>query len=299
MKTPARIRILRLTTFGLVVLTSVLASLYLLFSLGFIYLATHPLCLPRSVPSSFPPPQEIWVESVDETQIRIWYYPSRNGAAVVSMGGMDGALGSRLPPVSGLLTAGYGVAQVDSRSCGKPSKIVTLGALEKDDALAAVNFLLTRPEVNPHRIGIIGYSMGGAASIGAAAQSTVIQAVVAEGGYSNLGEDIISAGDGLPAVLLSLQHSMTFFFRLLTGIDAFSISPVDDISQIEEAALLLIYSESENASGRGTAQFQAANPPKELWIVVGGAHGKNHVVAPDEYHQRVLDFFNTYLLELP
>jgi uncharacterized protein len=293
------LRFLRLATFGLVTLAITLGSLYLLFSLGFIYIATHPLCLPRSVPEGFPAPQEYWIVSHDETHIRIWYYPSQNGAAVIAMGGMDGALGSRLPPVSLLLSAGYGVVQVDSRSCGKPSRIVTLGALEREDALAAVDFLLTQPEVDPQRIGIFGYSMGGAASIRAAAQSSNIRAVVAEGGYYNLGKDIVSAGDGLPVILISLQQSMVFFYNVLTGIDAFSISPVDDISQIKEAAILLIYSESENASGRGTAQFQAANPPKQLWIVVDGAHGNNHVVAPDEYHRRILDFFNRYLLELP
>jgi fermentation-respiration switch protein FrsA (DUF1100 family) len=58
---------------------------------------------------------------------------------------------------------------------------------------------------------------------------------------------------------------------------------------------LFIYGEAEAESGK--AQFEVAGDPKELWIVPDGTHGRNHVVAAEDYEQRLLDFFNQSLLK--
>jgi fermentation-respiration switch protein FrsA (DUF1100 family) len=41
--------------------------------------------------------------------------------------------------------------------------------------------------------------------------------------------------------------------------------------------------------------FEAANQPKDLWVVPGAKHEDLHKVAPLDYEQKVLDFFEKSL----
>jgi dienelactone hydrolase len=101
------------------------------------------------------------------------------------------------------------VLQIDSRACARPSAPVTLGAKETHDAEAGLEFLLGRPEVE--EIGVFGFSMGAAAAVRTAAQRTEIAAVVAEGGYYNLGDDLVE-----PTSQMSiLRRAFVYYCRLL------------------------------------------------------------------------------------
>lgn len=60
--------------------------------------------------------------------------------------------------------------------------------------------------------------------------------------------------------------------------------------------VLLIYGEHEAGEGHAWEQYQAAGEPKALWIVPGCGHGGYPQVAPEEWEQRVVAFFNGALL---
>ena len=289
-------RILKLTLFALsataIVLNFAAAWVY-------IYALTHPVCVPPpALADDLPKPLVAAIVTGDGVTLEVWYYPSQNGAAVIAMGGMTGSLGNQLPPVEPLLRAGYGVLQIEGRACGQPRSVVTLGVRESFDAEAALAYLLGRGEIDPERIGVFGFSMGAAAAIQAAARNQGFAAVLAEGGYFNLGQDMVE-GDGTgPSQwwLLPFQYTVAAMYRLQTGIDPWDSSPVDVIGAISPRPLLLIYGEQELASGRGQLQFDAAGQPKEIWVVPGGAHGINHQVAGEEYARRVIAFFDAALL---
>lgn len=242
---------------------------------------------------NLPKPIETILLSDDGTRLRGWYYPSRNGVALIALGGPIGSLGTRLPPIDFLVRAGYGVLQIDSRACARPAARVTLGANEVLDAQAGLNFLLSRPEVE--HIAAIGFSMGGATAIRLAARQTEIEAVIAEGGYFNLGDDITEPGQPKSIPMSVLLHTIAWVYRWQTGFDPWQVSPVDDLPQISPRAVFLIYGEKEIESGRAQLQFAAAKEPKELWIVVGGDHGKNYLAAREEYEQRILKFLEPLL----
>ena len=71
-----------------------------------------------------------------------------------------------LPRYKALHDAGYNVLAYDLRNHGQSEgTITTLGYAEVDDVRGAVAYLLTRPEVNPKRIGLVGCSMGSAVAI--------------------------------------------------------------------------------------------------------------------------------------
>ncbi|MFC1878418.1 alpha/beta hydrolase [Chloroflexota bacterium] len=289
-------RLYRLTAFTLV---SLLAG-YLAINFGlawiYAYALTHPPCSgePRPV-EGHPPPQEIELHTEDELALRAWYYPPQNGAAILAIDGPCGSLGSGVPPLGFLLDQGYGALQVDSRAHATPKAPVTLGGKEIYDLKAGLDYLLARPEVGT--VGAYGFSMGGVTIIRAAARYPQIAAVVAEGGYYNLGLDFVEPDRRRSPPGRFLQYSIAWAFWAASGVNPWTISPIDDLPAISPRPVLLIYGEHELAAGRGLIQFEAAREPKELWIVPGGGHGSNHLAAPQEYRLRVGDFFEQYLLD--
>ncbi len=272
------------------------------FSLAWIYVnaLVDPGCAgrPAQIPGA-PTAEEVQLQTIDGLLLRAWYYPSGNRAVVIALGGTGGALGDNLPHAGPLIEQGYGVLQIDSRACASPPKPVTLGYHEADDAAAGLVYLTGLPEIDPHRIGLLGFSMGGVAAIRAAARHPQIAGIVAEGGYYNLGGDIVEAGSSQPLTRRAFLYSIAALFWLRTGVNPWMSSPIDDLPVISPRPVFLIYGENELADARVMDQFAAAREPKELWIVPGGSHGGNHKAAPGEYPRRIIDFFNNVLLSTP
>jgi len=279
------LRIILLTVIGSI-------TIYALFNLVcswlYTYFLTHPPCsIPIPLSDNYLY-EEVWLHTMDDHEIRVWYYPPRNKIVIISLGGVEGSLGNRLPPVSFLLDNGYGILQIDSRTCAKPHAKVTLGANEILDAEAALLFLRDKTEVE--RIGIFGYSMGAATAIRLAARHREIASVIAEGGFFNLGNDIVE-----PEVSLSFPHrfflySIAYTFWVNTKVNPWEISPIDDINNISPRPILLIFGEHEVTSAHAYEQYHAARESKYLWIVPNGEQGNNHAINPVEYQKRVISF---------
>ena len=285
-------RVLRL---GVVALFGMIVTVDVFLAWVYVSALIEPGCHRGSPDPAFPSPQVEDLTTQDGLSLQVWYYPSQNGAAVISLGGMGGSLGQNIPPVGVLIENGYGVLQIDSRACANPPSAVTIGAKEVYDAEAGLEFLLSRPEVDSDRIGVFGFSMGGVTAIRTAARNNEVAAVLAEGGYFNMGKDFVE-----PEVKKSLPRSVFLYtiagvFWARTGVNPWEVSPIDDLPKISPRDVFLIYGENEIASGRGQEQYDAAQEPKVLWVVPEGAHGINHLVAPEEYRQRVLDFFDEAL----
>ena len=291
-------RIFRLIRFGVITLIGAILAADVGLSWSYMYRLTHPGCVSApALNGGLPQPEEHQLETSDGLRTRAWYYPAKNGAAVVALGGLQGALGGNLPPVAFLVEEGYGVLQIDSRACATPAAAVTLGYAEVTGAAAGVDFLLSRPEVDPGRIGVMGFSMGGVTAIRAAARHPQIAAIVAEGGYFNLGRHLTGNRGNEPIPMRALRYSIAAAYLLQAGENPWQVSPIDDLPTISPRAVLLIYGEDELLGGGGDLQFSAAREPKELWVVPGGSHGRNYLVAKEAYEARVLDFFKRNLLE--
>lgn len=285
---------LRLFIFTLFVI--LVAYLVVNFGLAWIFInaLTKPACnwSPSFIPES-QGPQEHWLNTSDGHRLRFWYYPPQNGAVVLALGGLGGSLGSNLPSVEFLIDEGYGVLQIDSRACADPPAPVTLGYDEEQDAAAGLEFLNGQPEVS--RIGAIGFSMGGVTAIRTAKRHSEIMAVVAEGGYYNLGDHIVKPENPSSISRKVFLYSIAVIYWLKTGVNPWTVSPIDDLPGISPRPVLLIYGEHELSAGRGDLQYTAASEPKELWIVPGGNHGTNHLISPHEYESHVLYFFRLNL----
>ena len=111
-----------------------------------------------------------------------WYLPDNSKGTIILVHGHGGKGISMVYHASALVSKGYSVLMYDQRAHGSSEgDICTAGWREVEDLLGAVDYLKTRADVNPERIGVLGISMGGLAALLAAAREHDIRAVVAEG----------------------------------------------------------------------------------------------------------------------
>ncbi len=286
---------------GFFVLTLVIALISLpvllgaLVTLGLLYAP----CL-----DSHPTPADYGYEWEDITiqaraggSFRGYFIPGTNGAAIIIPPTGSSSHNARLPEAVVLLRHGYSVFTFESRLCAKMGSL-SLGYREVDEVADVLNYLLKRQDVDPERIGIKGFSTAGATAIMATARLPALRAVVAEGGYGDFAKNALDPGpsSGLTAYFWALYHwSTRLIYRLATGLDIDSLSPVSAIGDIAPRPILLIYGSQERSLPAGRQQKVAAGDNAELWIVPGAGHGNYLNVAPEEYEARVVAFFDEAL----
>jgi fermentation-respiration switch protein FrsA (DUF1100 family) len=286
---PRRLRYLRRA--GIVVAT-VLVAYWLIVPAAIGILATH---RPRAdVPPADlgRPYEQATIPTSDGLRLAAWYVPSRNGAAIVSYPTRQG----EVPQARILARHGYGVLLVDARgydgSEGDPNAFGWEGTKDID---AAVAWLRRRPDVEPGRIGGIGFSVGGEAMLQAAASNSRLRAVVSEGaGVRSVREDLLRGPSGWFALPESALQ--TAAVAILSGTPP-PPSLADVVPRIARRPVLLIY------AGRGGGgeelnpeYFRAAAQPKTLWEIREAGHVGGFAARPREYERRVVGFFDRALL---
>ena len=194
---------------------------------------------------------------------------------------------------------GYFVLLFDFRAHGESGGSRTsLGYHEQKDIAAARTFLSTRPEVDQKRVGIYGFSMGGAAAILTAARHGGFSALVVDSAFSSLLEQARDAITGFyrlpsfPFLQLSvLGYELYFQTRVK------NVSPKSVIGRISPVPILIIAGEGDSLipTENGRRLFAAAGEPKELWLIRGAEHGGTLAAAGSVYEKRVGEFFDRYL----
>ena len=158
------------------------------FPLGFGYAITHVMRQSVPAPKLGTAYENVSFKTSDGLSLRGWYVPSKNGAAVIAFPGRSGPHAhTRM-----LARHGYGVLLFDRRGEGESDGDSNLLGWNGDrDILAAIDYLETRPDVDPQRIGGIGLSVGGELMLQAAAETDALAAVVSEGaGTRKFGEQL-------------------------------------------------------------------------------------------------------------
>ena len=297
---PSRRRTLRRVSLllGLIVL----AVLGIPACLGFVttYALLHPPCsASAATPGDYGHAWEDITLTARATgdSIAGYFIPGSNGAAIIIPPPYAGGRGSRLHEADVLVRHGYAVLTYDSRRCAGMGAL-SLGYQEVDEVADALDYLRGRDDVDPGRIGLLGFSSAGATSIMAAARLPEIRAVVAEGGYGDLAGGQIGIGDSGDNPLTALyKHTIALSYRLITGDSIDQLSPIDVIGQIAPRPILLIYGSRETSLPGAREQQGAAGPNAALWVVEGAGHGNYLETAPDEYEARVIAFFDAALLD--
>ena len=274
-----------------------LAVAYLLvFPLSFSYVLTHVARGFVPTPELGTAYEEVSFTTSDGLELRGWYIPSKNRAAVIAFPGRSGPQ----RPARMLARHGYGVLLFDRRGEGESEGDPNiLGWKGERDVRAAVEFLRGRPDVDPGRIGGIGLSVGGEMMIEAAAESEGLAALVSEGaGIRSVREALAIPGTRMK-IEATLAHAVVTPAVALFSNSLPPASLVDLSERIAPPPVLFIYA----IPGQGgeaeltETYFEAAREPKELWLVPGSEHTGGIEAQPEEYERRVIAFFDGALLD--
>ncbi|NOJ81538.1 alpha/beta hydrolase [Myxococcus xanthus] len=261
----------------------------------------HPPPIPVTRPPAEPalsPLEDVAFTTSDGVPLKGWYVPSRNRAAVVLVHGFADNRAQLLFEARTLAGAGYGVLLFDLRAHGESGgDTVTWGDRERRDVTAALDFISARPDVDPGRLGLFGFSMGGTTSLLVASEDARVKAVAAAGAYPALEADIY-AGYGRWGAM-SAEPVLWTLRRAGVTVDA--VRPIDGMCRLGGRPLLLVNGDVDpDAPAKLQASlFQAACEPKSLWVVEGAGHGQYARVAPEEYARRLIQHFGAALQAPP
>jgi fermentation-respiration switch protein FrsA (DUF1100 family) len=235
--------------------------------------------------------------SQSKATIAAWYgAPRRGGSTIVMSHGVRGSRKELSGHAQFLRRAGYGVLLYDAQAHGESTgSQITFGFLEAHDAAAAVGYVRDQ---NPNsRVGFIGLSMAGASALLGEAPLAV-DALILEAVYPRLEKAIVNR------ISIRLGSSLApFLAKLLLwqieprlGFDPYKLDPIERIGGVNAPIFLIAGSEDRHTTlDESKALFQAANHPKELWVVRGARHQSLHRLVGAEYEHRVLEFFGKYL----
>ncbi len=262
--------------------------------------AKHPIA-PEARADAFrrvPDLHDVSFSTSDGLTLRGWFSPGTRGAAVVLVHGGNGDRTQLFPEALVLARHGYGFLAYDSRANGESDGDATSwGDRERRDVVAALDFVSARPEIDPKRIALLGFSVGGTSAALVAASDTRVRAAILAPVWTSLSEELWSKGGRLRPIT---QRAWVAGLER-AGVDVDAVRPIDRVADVAPRPLLFITGTSDRDTPVPVMQrmFAAAREPKDLWIVPGADHGTYLKTAPAEYEARVIAFLDAALRASP
>lgn len=172
----------------------------------------------------------------------------------------------------------------------------TAGLLETRDVQAAVEYVKSRSDVNPGRIGALGFSMSASAFM--LTRHPDVKAIVADSPYAVLEGLIGRQYFFLPGLTKWPFVALTkLYAHLLLGVRVSDAAPVDVVRHLN-TPLLIIHGDEDSQIPIEHSQAiyaKADHDQTQFWIVPGADHGFAHGLEGPRYELRVRQFFEKNL----
>lgn len=214
-----------------------------------------------------------------------------------------------------LRAAGYDIFAYEPRNQGESDRDSTYAPLQwvtahdMDDARAALSYLKARPDADSRGLGVFGISKGGCLAILLAAEDPTIRCVVTDGAYDTyltmvpymrrwvsiyshrkklqkLCPDRFYGDIGMGGIREAAKRRNVEFLWVGTAARAVTVP----VFMIHGEADTYIKPDMAKALFR-----RVRTPEKQLWLVPKAKHNQAPQIAPDEYHKRLVDFFDDHL----
>ncbi|MBI2054865.1 MAG: alpha/beta fold hydrolase [Candidatus Sungbacteria bacterium] len=239
--------------------------------------------------------EDVTLTADDGARLSAWFIPEAGTQipkrAVILLHGYPAEKSDML----GIATAfqpEFALFLMDLRYFGKSQgRYTTLGLKERNDVMKAVDFLKIR---GYERIGIFGFSLGGAAALLAAERDPRIGAVATYAAYSDLRTLGHETYQGLFILKYPLVRLMEFWARILWGAWTTDASPVKAAEKIAIPVLLTHSRRDEQISfahAERLRQALAQNERAEFYMIAEGLHGE----LPPDFNIRLKKFFGKNL----
>ncbi|NIJ19887.1 fermentation-respiration switch protein FrsA (DUF1100 family) [Sphingomonas naasensis] len=256
-------------------------------------LLVHGTASPVAPPQA--PAHEVGLRARDGSAISGSYWPGRtaNAPAILFLHGVGASREQTAPVAAWFAAQGYAALAIDLRGHGR-SAITdhSFGLDEGLDARAAFDWL--KKQQRGARVGVVGVSLGGAATLvgrdGAVpADALVLVAVFSDirrAIYNRLATQLTPVGGAIGEPFLSLQSLPRF------GVWPSRISPIAAIADYHGPVFVVGGAEDRFTPGDETrALYDAAPGPKSLWLVPGRDHARVTNMHDAEWYRRLADFF--------
>lgn len=165
----------------------------------------------------------------------------------------------------------------------------------EDDIVAAIDYLVGRPDVDADRIALVGASMGGEQAITAAAKDPRVAAVVSDGaslrtfGDASAHPEIVGGWLGLPGAWLTMTTA-----DLLSD----PVPPIplaDAFERIGDRPVLLIAGAEHQEALANPLYADDGGPNVRLWELPDAAHISGVRTHRAEYEERLIGFLERAL----
>lgn len=233
----------------------------------------------------------------DNVEIRGWFIPAKEkGKPTIIF--CHGYPANRLEVLNRaeFFYQKYNLLLFDFRGLGESGGFYSsFGVYEQRDLIAAINYLKKRDDIS-EKIGIFGFSMGGAVTLMAASNfPKEVKAIVVESPYSSL-EGIIHFTFRQKIWQEITAQIAVQMARLFLRINIKNFSPVEAVKSIK-IPLLIIHSRDDRQIPFEDSKriFESANEPKFFWAPLNSDHGRIVVDYKIEYKRRMEEFFTKYL----
>ena len=267
------------------------------------YLAETLARVERVMPAETPASLGVAYESVrfpsrgDPLALDGWFIPAVVDAPAVVL--VHGEKYHRADPTLKMLelaadlhAAGYNVLMFDLRGHGgSEGRFFSAGYYERRDVLGAVDYLGTRG-FPPHRIVLLGFSLGASTVLMAAGEEPGLAALVIDSAFADINSMMHREAARRNRAARYLVPLLVWFTRLRYGYDIRDVKPLEAVATVQTPSLFIYGSEDrpamvEDSHGLFSASGASA---KELWGVSDAGHAKGYRTAPQEYVARVVSF---------
>lgn len=219
--------------------------------------------------------EDLYISTSDGVRINAWYVPHPDAkATLLWFHGNAGNLGHRVDLLRHLhQKLDVHVLMIDYRGYGRSEGHVSeYGTYQ--DALAAYDYLIGRPDQDPPRIVAYGQSLGAAVAVELAVQRAL---------------------DGLilEAPFTSIRDMARFHYPWLPmgGLLTTRYDSLNKINKIRVPLLILHGDRDEIVPyEQGKKLYEAANPPKRFYTIRGAGHNNTYFVGGTQYFETLAQF---------
>ena len=254
----------------------------------------------------FPPRMPEERAEDDPLMLRGWWIPSAQAegpaSAIIIVHGLDTNRTRDpdlyMPLIRDLRDRGFSLILFDLRAHGESDgEVTSAGYYERFDVLGAMDVAEDEYGISANRVGVLGFSLGGVASLLAATEEPRLRALVVDSAFANI-DDLfaveVAERTPLPAWTLGiLQPGMEIAGRARYGIRLSALKPEKFVDEIE-FPILFVHSENDERIPVDHSERIAAaatHPETRLTTFDSDRHSAAFNDHPEAYLDTVTDYF--------